>query len=352
MVTLQSPDPPEEAVFPAIVLNFGPAWWFAHYGMKFDQEFWQDPVARTERWREQKRLLYERFGELGLGEKDPRPHPIAGEAYGHRFMSAFWGCEIQYVPDQYPSALVLADPYERMKNLTVPSLAESPAVQRLQSEVRTLRQHYGSCETAINFGGPINNAVSVLGSEIFVVCKQEPELARSVLQKMGEAVLAVYDGLVCPLNGISIGEGRKRYFEIGDCPVGMVSPQTYQEMILPADLWLRSQFRGRFGLHHCGIFEPYAQVYRPLKFDCLDVGPGSDLGLTRAAYPDIPITTYLAVESLIGISQKDLDANLVKMIREGAPARLFPTITVAEAGPEVSDEIVRYLLTASERLHL
>ncbi len=339
------------ATFPNIVLNFGPAWWHTHYGMKFDREFWQDPIARTERWREQKRLLFERFGEVGLGEKDPLPQPVAGEAYGHRFMSAFWGCEIQYVEDQYPSAMILPEPYERMNRLEVPALANSPAVERLRSEVRLLRKNYGLCETVINFGGPLNNAVSVFGSEIFVVCKQEPDLARQVLKKMGQAVITVYDELVCPLNAISIAEGHNRYFEIGDCPVGMISPHIYQELVLPADLWLRNQFQGRFGLHHCGIFEPYAEAYRSLKFDCVDVGPGTDLRLTRNAYPDIPITTYLAVESLMDISQKELDGMLVKMIRDAAPADLFPTITIAEAGPEVSDETVRSLMTAKERLN-
>jgi hypothetical protein len=29
-------------------------------------------------------LLFERFGDVGLGEHDPKPQPVAGEAYGHR----------------------------------------------------------------------------------------------------------------------------------------------------------------------------------------------------------------------------------------------------------------------------
>ena len=336
--------------FPDIVLTFGPAWWHQYYGMIYDRTFWQNPIARTERWRRQGRLLYERFGDVGLGEADPQPHPVAGDAYGHRFMSAFWGCEIQYVVDQFPSAIVLPHALERMRTQQVPILADSPAAEQLRSETRLLRQEYGQCEATINFGGPLNNAVSVLGADIYVVMKTQPELAHEVLQKMGEAVLLVYDQLVCPLNNLPAPEAHQRMFAIGDCPVGMISPRTYQEMVLPADLWVRNQFQGEFLLHHCGIFEPYAEVYRPLNFSIVDTGPGTDLRLTRAAYPDIPITTYLAVESLAGISRDELDAMLLKMTAQAAPARLFPTITVAEAGPEVPDQTVRDLLTAKQRL--
>ena len=343
---------PEKPAFPAINFSFAPAWWYHHYGMEFSESYWQDPIARTERNCDQRRLLFERFGDIGLGEHDPKPQPVAGEAYGHRFMSAFWGCEVEYIVDQFPSAIVLPDAFQRMENLAVPHPPDSAAVRQLYSEARLLRERYGHCQATINFGGPLNNAVSVFGAEVLALCKAQPELAQQVLQKMGEAVLAVYDQVVCPLNSIPTSKAYNEEFWIGNCPVFMVSPQTYREVVLPADLWLRGHFRGRFGLHHCGIFEPYAAVYRPLRPGIIDVGPGTDLRLTRAAYPDTPIMTYLEVEALIGISRDRLDEMIGKMLTDAAPPRLFHTIAVAEAGPEVSDETVRHLMTVNERIRL
>jgi len=75
---------PEKPAFPAINFSFAPAWWYHHYGMEFSKSYWQDPIARTERNCDQRRLLFERFGDVGLGEHDPKPQPVAGEAYGHR----------------------------------------------------------------------------------------------------------------------------------------------------------------------------------------------------------------------------------------------------------------------------
>jgi hypothetical protein len=336
--------------FPTISISFAPAWWHYYYGMDYKREFWQDPIARTERWREQQRLLFDRFGDINLGERDPKPKPIAGEAYGHRFMSALWGCEISYIEDQYPSAVVLPDAAVQMQSIEIPDILGSPPVQQLHTEVDLLNERYGSCQVVINFGGPINNAVSVFGAEIYAACKIQPELAQNVLRKMGKMVLAVHEQVVCPLNKIPPDSVYDRYFEIGNCPVGTISPAVYRDVIRPVDIWLRQQFHGKFGLHHCGIFDAYAEVYRLLTPNTIDVGPGTNLRTTRKVYPDTPITTYLEVGSLSGISQSDLDNLVAKLIEDASPIGLFPQITIAEAGPEISDDTVRNLMTLKERI--
>jgi hypothetical protein len=340
------------SAFPMIEISFAPAWWHHYYGMDFDRAYWYDPLARTERGREQRRLLFERFGEVGMGERDPQPQPVAGDAYGHRFMSAFWGCEIEYVTDQFPSAIVLPDPAERMLDLQVPSIEDSPVIEHMRWEVRLLQEHYGHCQAAVNYGGPLNNAVSVLGAEVLFTCLAQPELAGAVLQKMGEAVMAVHDQVVCSLNSVAVTTAHDGDFGIGNCPVGMISPRTYREVVLEPDLWIHRQFRGVFNLHHCGIFEPYAEVYQPMQPGSLDVGPGSDLRATRKAYPATPISTYIDVSRLSVMSQAEIDNMLAQMVEDARPVELFTYIRVAEAGPEISDQAVRWLMTAPERIRL
>ncbi len=341
----------EQKLSPAISISFAPAWWYHHYGMSFGRDFWQDPIARTERERDQRRLLFERFGSFGLGERDPQPRPVAGEAYGHRFMSALWGCDIEFIPTEYPAAIILPDAFQRMPTLKMPDLTVSPVVQHLKDEVGLLRDRYGRCEVAINFGGPLNNAVSVLGEESLATCKSNPTLASQVLQKMGEAVLLVYDQLVCPLNGISPAASREQAFGIGNCPVGMIAPATYRAVVLPADLWLRRQFRGAFDLHHCGIFDAYTEVYQDLYPTTLDLGPGSKLSVARKAYPQTGIAAYIEVGALSRMDRSAIDTMVAQMVTDASPLELFTFIRVAEAGPEVSDETVIDLLTARERLH-
>lgn len=338
--------------FPVISISFAPAWWYHYYGMSFGRDYWQDSIARTERDRDQRRLLDERFGSVGLGERDPQPRPVAGEAYGHRFMSALWGCDIEFIPTEYPAAIVLPESDQRMQHLQLPDMDHSPIVQHLKDEIRLLRDKYGQCTVAINYGGPLNNAVSVLGEEILASCKSQPELAKQVLQKMGEGVMAAYDQLFCPYNGISPSASREQPFGIGDCPVGMIAPATYKAVVLPADLWLRSQFHAYFNLHHCGIFDAYTEVYQGLYPTNLDLGPGSDLRLARQAFPQAGISAYIEVGALSRMDREAIDAMIGKMVTDASPVALFTGITVAEAGPEIADETVIQLMTVRERLHL
>ncbi len=336
--------------FPKIDMTFSPAWWFEHYGMAFPREFWQDPVAFTRRDQEQRRLLYERFGDVGLGEADPQPRPYAGGEYGHRFMSALWGCRIVYPPDGAPCEVALPDARERMKDLQVPDIESSPVVQLSLKNAQLLKEQYGMCDSAINYGGPLNNAVSVFGGDFLYTCAAQPELARQVLEKMGEAVLAVHDQVTCRIRGVEVAAARVGNWGIGNCPVCMLSPRMYREVVLPVDVWFRRQFGGEFHLHHCGVFDAYAEVYQPLEPEELDLGPGSDLCVARAAYPRARISSYIKVETLAAMSREEIDALAAKMIRDAGSPELFTWIRVAEAGPEVSDGTVRDLMTVAERV--
>ena len=81
-------------ILPKIDIVFSPAWWQGNFKAELAQG-----VSRE-------RLLFDRFGDVGLGQANPpEPIPIVGDEYGDRFMAAFWGCEIVYQDDQAPSAL-------------------------------------------------------------------------------------------------------------------------------------------------------------------------------------------------------------------------------------------------------
>jgi hypothetical protein len=335
--------------FPSINITFSPSWWHHNYGIDFSEPLWKDVVRSAESACERSRLLYERFGDVGLGEADPQPQPQAAYTYGDRFMAAFWGCNIRYLPDQPPAAIVLEDPHQHMETISLPDIESSPVVEKAFADAARLRQAFGKVQSGINFGGPLNNAVSVYGEEILAACVGEPELANRVLGKMGEAVLAVYDRVSSVIDETP-EDPRAAYFSLGNCPVCMIRPKTYAWVVLPVDLWLREQFKGRFLLHHCGIFHPYIDVYKPLHPTELDLGWGTDLRLARKAFPDLPISTYIEVSALRGIDRDGVDAIVSTIMRDAGPVELLTTIAVAEIGPDIDDETVRNLMTTHDRI--
>jgi hypothetical protein len=334
---------------PAAAITFSPAWWHARYGISFAEPVWADPIARTELDRSLRRLLFERFGDVGLGEPDPAPRPNI-EAYGHRFMAAVWGCEVRYFADQSPAAVSRPDADRLVQDLRGPEVAASPVVHRALAEARTLQRRYGACSGAINLGGPLNNAVSVLGEAVLEVLGGRPDTGRAVLDAMAQALIQVYEQVTCVIDRTSPTWPRPAG-GIGNCPVCMVSPRTYREVVLPADQWYRNHFRD-FSVHHCGALHPYAEVYRELRPSALDVGWLSDRRRVREVYLDTPLSLMLEASVLAGKSRAEVDAIVAGMVAEAAPASLISSIWVAEAGTEVDDATVRDFMTAMSRVPL
>jgi hypothetical protein len=335
------------AISPPIQVTFAPAWWRTNYGMTFTEDILCDPMARTEMEREQRRLLFDRFGDVGLGERDPQPHPCVDGAYGHRFMAALWGCDITYSPGQAPAAIALDRPDECMACLQLPDLTQSPLVRKFNADAIALTRRYGHCDRSINIGGPLNNAVSVVGEAILAACAGDTKMAGQVLMKMARLCLQVDDELVH--EGVAPGTLRPSG-TIGNCPVCMVSPGTYRRVVLPVDQWYRDHYAS-FSIHHCGVFHPYRFVYQPLRPAHLDIGWGSDLGLIRAAYPEVNMSLEIQARILTAVSLAELDGLISALIASAAPSALITHLWVAEVGPDVSDDVIRHLVMWPARTH-
>jgi hypothetical protein len=57
---------------------FHPNWWNKNYGLAFDRGFFYDPTRRVNQEKQMRELLYERFGDLGLGCRNAPRRPLIG----------------------------------------------------------------------------------------------------------------------------------------------------------------------------------------------------------------------------------------------------------------------------------
>ena len=64
-----------DGVLPVDVI-FHPDWWHSHYGLDFREPFHFDPAVRVESERLMRQALFERFGDLGLGDVDNDGHVL------------------------------------------------------------------------------------------------------------------------------------------------------------------------------------------------------------------------------------------------------------------------------------
>ena len=86
-------------------VGFYPDWWNKHYGISYDRNYYFDPETRIAARLEMDRRLYERFGDVGLGDPDPKPKPFI--TFGMVMLPAVFGCEIVFKKDALPWAMPL-----------------------------------------------------------------------------------------------------------------------------------------------------------------------------------------------------------------------------------------------------
>ena len=338
------------ASLPPLDISFSYAWWHHRYGLDFSREYWLDPIKRTEQDREMARLLYERFGDVGLGDPDPQPKPNIAICC-HRFIPAVFGCEIHYAVDQAPAAVSRTASPEEMLMLPPPDVRTVPEVQEVLRQGKMLADRYGFCSGEINMGGPLNVASLLFGDGIFMACATDPEAAHHVFEVINRTMIDVYDHVSCQVEPAKHQTSRRKLL-LGNCPVPMVSPRTYREVVLPHDIWFRQQ-SSFFILHSCGLVDPYLHDYTHLCTsdpDVFEISSESDLRSARQAFPTSRFEIMWAVDDVASKTPAEMDQMMASMLADAAPSELINGIWIAEAGLELSDDKVRHLATYGERL--
>jgi len=76
---------------------FHPSWWHRHAGISFDEDFFYHPKRRVEVERMMERVLFERFGDLGLGEERDQDRPVIGAVHNAAgyLLSEMLGCRVE-----------------------------------------------------------------------------------------------------------------------------------------------------------------------------------------------------------------------------------------------------------------
>src|SRR4030042_182186 len=55
-----------------------PSWWNKHAGISFDKDFFYHPLKRVEAEQKMEKTLYRRWGQFGIGQKNPESKPVFG----------------------------------------------------------------------------------------------------------------------------------------------------------------------------------------------------------------------------------------------------------------------------------
>jgi hypothetical protein len=301
--------------------NFLPSWWHRGYGVAFGERWVFDPDYRTETLRFMERTVHERFPGLGIGSPDPRP-AVTMPDFGNAVTPALAGCRVEYPVDNYPWSHHLES--DRVAGLRVPApLADAWPYSEIVRQARYLSATLGrATPPRLPPRGVQNDAVLIRGIEFFEDAVIDPPAGRRLLAYSAEVLAATIEA--------NAGFG------------------SLDDVVQPLELPLHDLARARgmrFGIHHCGVIDPYLPLYRKFpRLDFLEIGWGSDPTATLAAFPEATIQYIVLPSFVMSSSEADVRARITELLdaaRGGLHRFRFSVPDLEHGTPEENLEAIR-----------
>lgn len=337
-------------------VTFHASWWHKHAGIDFSQKFFDEPDYRIECDLKMRKILYEKFGQLGLGEKDPEPRPIMGSdllASGYLY-SAIMGCEIRYFANTPPEVICANISEEEIETLEGLDISKNQVWQDTIRQFEYLKNKYGYVESHINLQGIQNIAMDLRGSELFIDYVVNPEFARRLINKCTEITIQIGKYISSSSKVLSHGvtaitsQTRPDVYVTSNCTVEMISQKYYEDFLLEPDIKLSEHFKP-FGIHHCGqtmehVIGGYAKV-KDLAF--AEVGAGSDISRVRQTLPQTWLNLRYSPVKIKTASDNEIAADIEAM--SNSAGKLF-SMSCVGIDSETEDHRVETFITCVKDL--
>jgi len=280
--------------------NFMPAWWYHNFGFEFGEKVIFDPLYRMELQQAMQKALYQRFGDIGLGEENA-PLEFSSAGWENATMQAFAGCNVAYPIDNYPWGEHL--PADRILDLSVPEDVRSVfPFNDVIRQTEWMNQHLGTNQKPIfSPHGVLNESIQLRGTEFLGDMLVNPEEGKRIL----DFIFALNKGRI----GNNINSCKKGgwCWTLINCSVVMVGPRIYEELLLGYDQAQAQICRDNgfeVHLHHCGTIDSYLDAYRKIgQIDFFEIGSGSNIRTILDAFPNARVG-YIVDAALIAFGTK------------------------------------------------
>jgi uroporphyrinogen-III decarboxylase len=310
-----------------VELVFNPNWWHQTAGVCFDRSFYLDPQARIRNDVLMRRVLYQRYGELGLGEPDPQPRPVIGslQVAGGFVIPALLGAEIRFAPDAAPQPLPVHLMPEQIDRLEKPDFRQTWPMVELIAQMDALESECGYLVGDLNTDGLLNAAYHLYGVDLYADFYHAPQRIRRLLEMIADLIVDVSEYIRQRTGSCSIAVNRMvervdaRLFLHANCSVPMISPRSYRDIQLPIEQQMNRRIQP-FGVHHCGAnLQRYIATYAELPLAFVDVGWGSDVAACRTVLPETFFNLRLSPVRMLTCTPQEIAADTESLLRAAGP---------------------------------
>jgi hypothetical protein len=313
--------------FLPLELVFNPNWWHKTAGISFDEPFYLDADARIRNDVIMRRVLQQRYGNLGLGEADPQPRPIIGSMHvaGGFVIPALLGAAIRFEADAAPQPEPCHWTIEQIENFQLPDWQNLWPMKHIIADMDALEAQYGYVLGDLNTDGLLNAAYHFYGQDLFTDFYNAPDRVRRFLGLIGELITDVAGYIHSRTSSYSIAVNRiaahlkPTPFLHANCSVQMISPKSYREMQLPIEQQLAAKLQP-YGIHHCGDnLQRVAAEYAKLPLAYVEAGWGSDVARVREILPDVFLNVRLSPIRMLQCTPQEIAADTENLLRAAGP---------------------------------
>ena len=331
-----------------------PEWWHKNEGICFDPDFFFHPLKRVEAEQQMEKVLYERWGNYGLGSHREEVRPEIGAVHlaAGFLLSEMLGCTVNYTESHPPQ--VLAAHRDSLVLKSSDAFASEP-FQKVLRLTKALKKKHGRLTGDINWGGVLNLAMDLRGEVLFMDMMMNPDEVNDYFKGIAQVIEKFTDFLKAETGTTSISVNRgvrhlsKPVFLHSECSHTMISAEDYETFLLPFDVeWSKKR---PFGIHYCGP-DPHRMAASFAKIphlDYLDLGWGGDVKELRKSLPNTFFSIRLSPVEMARQSNEEIRRTIVRLVHDsGNP--LLTGVCCINMDDSVTDDRITTIFETVEEL--
>jgi len=264
-------------------VGFTPRWFRSKLGLDFGLVWHTNPEYRKSAVLAMRTELKQRFPGHPIGENSGKPDLLTG-TFGACAIAGIYGLPIIYSSDNWPNSAHQPISDSAVDSLAPPDLDKNVFFQGLLKQLNWIAEDQGEITGFINWQGILNNAQRIRGPQIFTDMFINHDMVHHLMDCICTTMI---DG-ARRLYKLHRESGVEyRFFTVSNCLVNMISPDQYQEFILPLDQRISHAFE-TIGIHNCAWnADPYMEHYAGItNLGYIDMGMDSNLTKAKRLFPE------------------------------------------------------------------
>lgn len=255
-----------------------------------------------------------------IGKHDGETLDLLTGINGACSIAAIYGVPIRYEKDQWPTSEHQFIPEAEMLKLKAPKLETNSFFQSFMEQVDQIAKSEGEIYGFMNWQGVLNNAQRIRGQELFMDFYINPGAVKNLL----ECVCTTMIDAAKALHKLQLENSvHFTFFTVSNCLINMLSPELYNEFLLPFDKRIAETF-DTIGIHNCAWnANPYLDDYAKIpKVGYIDMGMDSDLQKAKILFPETRRAIMYTPMDLASKTFPELKSDLLYMAQNYGPCDL------------------------------